>query len=83
MPPVCSSSDPESFCKSVDVKFKLLFIIMKYYFNEAFNKKVKISFVQCVCFLLLIISQKSILACSYTPRPVEGTLDALIIPTSI
>lgn len=27
MPPVCSSRDPESFCKSVDVEFKLLFII--------------------------------------------------------
>lgn len=39
MPPVCSSSDPESFCKSVDVELKLLFIIMNYYFNEAFNKK--------------------------------------------
>lgn len=48
MPPVCPSSDPESFCKSVDVEFKLLFIIMNYYFNEAFNKKkVKISFAQC------------------------------------
>lgn len=49
MPPVCSSSDPESFCKSVDVEFKLLFIIMSYYFNEAFNKK-RLKSHLCVCF---------------------------------
>lgn len=49
MPPVCSSSDPESFCKSVDVELKLLFIIMNYYFNEAFNKKGK-NAQCCVCF---------------------------------
>lgn len=56
-PPVCSSSDPESFCKSVDVEFKLLFIIMNYYFNEAFNKKkLSKSHAQCsVWFFLLFV----------------------------
>lgn len=55
MPPVCLSSDPESFCKSVDVEFKLLFIIMNYYFNEAFNKKGQnlIGTMLCLLFVLM------------------------------
>ncbi len=33
---MCSSCDPESVCRPVDVRFKLLFIFS---FDEAFNKK--------------------------------------------
>lgn len=56
MPPVCPSSDPESFCKSVDVEFKLLFIIMNYYFNEAFNKKRSKSHLHNVVFTFLLMT---------------------------
>ncbi len=37
LPPMCSSCDPESVCRPVDVRFKLLFIFS---FDEAFNKKI-------------------------------------------
>lgn len=38
LPPMCSSCDPESVCRPVDVRFKLLFIFFS--FDEAFNKKI-------------------------------------------
>lgn len=38
LPPMCSSCDPESVCRPVDVRFKLLFI--NFSFDEAFNKKI-------------------------------------------
>lgn len=38
LPPMCSSCDPESVCRPVDVRFKLLFILFS--FDEAFNKKI-------------------------------------------